>query len=325
VARWDLYEQKLRIDGNTLRDRQINLSKKAIEDSFLSSPSYKQGTINDNDTLVDVWLVNDISSKNIDDSSKSLIMIDGSLNVGDIFNCENIKWIVTKVEPYEEIYIKARVDKINNILKFYKNHILFQVPCIVNKGDMNMDEAKFISIAADEYIMVCPNNSDSLNIDLNTRFILTGSAYKVLGIDNISNVGLLNIRIKEDVVIEDDNLTLGIANYYSSQIIIDTSTEDITISPLSTTLRVGKSVTYAARFTDGGIENNLIHFNWEITNVDRSDDIYAEAMPNHSNNTCVITAKNSYSAIGKIINIKISLVENPTRFIVKQFNITSLV
>jgi hypothetical protein len=58
---------------------------------------------------------------------------------------------------------------------------------------------------------------DSLKIDENTRFILSGGAFSVVGIDKISNLGLLSIRIKKTDTTEDDNLSQNIANYYSNQ------------------------------------------------------------------------------------------------------------
>jgi len=145
--------------------------------------------------------------------------LDSVVKTGSIVEYKNEKYIVVNAINNNEAYKSTRMMQCNNTLKFYKNHILFQVPCIVGKGNINMDENRFISITADEYILVCPNILDTSNIDLNTRFILTGSAYQVLGIDNISSVGLLNIRVKEDSIVEDDNLSLGIANYYSNQIV----------------------------------------------------------------------------------------------------------
>jgi len=307
----------------TTKERDVNQIKYDILFDFDDSPSFDSVLINNISKGVHIIDENAIT-KNLN-KKRLLCKSDENIAVGDQVYWGNNYWICTNIDSDNAVQVKGIIEKTNNTLKFYKNHILFQVPCIVNKGNINMDENKFISIAADEYILVCPNASDSSNIDLNTRFILTGSAYKVVGIDNISNVGLLNIRVKEDVVVEDDNVELGIANYYSNQIIVDTSTADITITPLDTNIKVGKSVTYTARFTDDGIENNLVHFNWELSNVDGSNNIYATIVSNYDNKSCTITGANSYSAIGKIINIKISLVENPTRFIEKQFKITSLI
>ena len=50
------------------------------------------------------------------------------------------------------------------------------------------------------------------------RFILGEKAYRIVGIDGIGTLGLLEIRIKEDVIDSvDDRVDLGIANWKSNQ------------------------------------------------------------------------------------------------------------
>ncbi|MCK9576063.1 MAG: hypothetical protein M0R51_09065 [Clostridia bacterium] len=144
--------------------------------------------------------------------------IESIVNTGSIVEWESNYWIIVSNIDDIGAYKSASMIKCNNTLNFYdENSILYEIPCIVGKGNVGLDENKFLSIPADENIVTCPNTTNSLKIDENTRFILSDDAYSILGIDKISNVGLLNIRIKEDQVTEDDNLTLGIANYYSHQ------------------------------------------------------------------------------------------------------------
>jgi len=145
--------------------------------------------------------------------------IETVVNTGSIVEGEGSKWIVVSNIDNLQAYKTASMIKSNNTLKFYdENLILYDVPCIVGKGNINLEENKFLSIPADEYVVAIPNTVDTLKIDENTRFILSGSAYSVVGIDKISNVGLLNIKIKECAInTSDDNIELGIANYYSHQ------------------------------------------------------------------------------------------------------------
>jgi len=144
--------------------------------------------------------------------------IETVVDTGSIVEWEGNKWIIISNIDNLQAYKTASMIKSNNTLKFYdKNSILYEIPCIVGKGNLSLEENKFLSIPADEYVVAIPNTVDTLNIDENTRFILSGSAYSVVGIDNISNIGLLNIRVKEGQIVEDDNIDLGIANYYSHQ------------------------------------------------------------------------------------------------------------
>jgi len=152
--------------------------------------------------------------------------IEAVANTGSIVEWENDKWIIVSNINDLQAYKTASMIKSNNTLKFYSNNIndstlntLYQIPCVVGKGNIGLDVNKFMSLASDEYLIVCPSSVDSLKIDLNTRFILSGSAYAVLGVSNIENVGLLTIRIKENSISADDNEDLGIANYYSHQVV----------------------------------------------------------------------------------------------------------
>jgi len=159
-----------------------------------------------------------------------LTLISDIVNTGDVITWNNIDWItISKDNKTIDNCNKVYIQKSNNNLLFYSltppqspspiTNDPYQIPCIVGKGNISLDTNKFLSIPADENLVVCPNNIDSSKIDENTRFILGGKVYSVIGIDNIETVGLLVIRIKEGQISDDDNLELGIANYYSNQII----------------------------------------------------------------------------------------------------------
>ena len=158
---------------------------------------------------------------------KIVCNLECNLNTGYIVLHEGKTFIVVSKINENSAYKYANMHESNNTLKFYSsippsspNPITnepYQIPCIVGKGNINLSVDKFISLASDEYIVSCPNTVDSLKIGIGTRFILSGSAYVVMGVDVISNVGLLYIKIKEDQIVADDNRELGIANWYSHQ------------------------------------------------------------------------------------------------------------
>ena len=148
-----------------------------------------------------------------------------SIHTGSLIEYEGFNWLVTGNVDDLQAYKSTGMVKCNDTLKFYnktqnnQNHILYNIPCIIQNSNIKLDNDKFMFLPADEHILICSNNADSSNIDLNTRFILNDNAYSIIGIDNISNQGLLNIRIKDDQINSDDNLDLSIANYYSHQIV----------------------------------------------------------------------------------------------------------
>ena len=207
--------------GSSQSEREKNNFMTRILSQFNNdNPSYFEVTKNENIPVGAIITDNSTSAKGEKlDSSKSILLKPSEvLNIGDIFLYLGKDFICTLSEKFNDIYYKGIIQESNNILKFYSPQSnLISIPCIVNKGNINLSIDKFISLASDEYIVSLPNTVDSSNIDLNTRFILSGSAYKVLGIDPISNVGLLDIRIKEDQIVVDDRVDLNIANWYSHQ------------------------------------------------------------------------------------------------------------
>lgn len=165
------------------------------------------------------------TSSRADDFRKIIFKDDSvSILIGDYYIFNDSYWICIDDDRIETPTSSCIIQRCTTTLSFYnQNHILYQVPAIVSSEvrlfSIKEETNKFISSSVDENIIICPSNSDSLNINENTRFILSGEAYQIVGINKISNPGLLIIKIKKDLVTEDDNISLNIANYYSNQLV----------------------------------------------------------------------------------------------------------
>ncbi|MDD4298891.1 MAG: hypothetical protein PHS98_04625, partial [Bacilli bacterium] len=120
---WTLYEKKLNINGNNIKDREINTMKSNIMDNFLNSLSCKETFINDSNISTYVQ-VNDSKYSYI----KSILMMpDKELNVGDILNFDNKKWLCTEANKTNPVYQSGTVYECNNFIPVYKNNILYEV------------------------------------------------------------------------------------------------------------------------------------------------------------------------------------------------------
>jgi len=215
----DDYIARINDIGATSSDYYKNMQQDIVNNGFEDSPTLVTGKLNGVNLRfrVSAFFNRKTLTMNPDSYQKVIFKdIQQAINIGDILEFNDLVWICTETTT-STLACSCLVTRSNNVLKFYSNSVLSTVPCFVGKGNISLSIDKFISLASDEYIISCPNTADSSNIDLNTRFILSGSAYKVLGVDAISNVGLLDVRIKEDLIVVDDNLELGIANYYSHQ------------------------------------------------------------------------------------------------------------
>lgn len=221
------YRIRLSTDGLTIKDEYINSIKDSFTDSFDNNVNYKEiqykkrNETNYTTIEVHIFQVKKDTEKIALDNVKRIVFKDLNFvsESGDLFEFDNEKWLITSTNNID-IIKSCVVQQTNNTLKFYQNEILYQIPCIIQSNisisQLNIENNKYISIPADKYIITCSNNSDSSNINENTRFILTGIAYSIIGIDNISSPGLLNIRIKKDQISSEDDLVNGIA--YNSYI-----------------------------------------------------------------------------------------------------------
>ncbi|MBZ9688387.1 hypothetical protein G9F72_018825 [Clostridium estertheticum] len=143
-------------------------------------------------------------------------------NTGDIVEFQGYKWIIiSEVVKTNTIY-KAIMRKCNNLLR-YKAKVdgidrVISINSIIDKGTLSIAEGKYISTIGNE--LSCQVGYSQLNIikavPLGFRFILNGTLWSVLGIDNISSVvneeqGVIIIKLKSDVSGVDDNFTTGLA------------------------------------------------------------------------------------------------------------------
>lgn len=308
--------------SNTHEEKVFDLCKKS------------QAIIN-NSTLEYECIINDANEwqNNVD----AIILIKKSvytgIKCGDVITVENKNYIVFFEPEDRDFFWSAKMRLSNNTLKFYDkngNSSQFlspdgyhEIPCIFSKGSIDLQEGRFMSLPSGNYRVIIPSGVITKSEeDLNKRYILNDAPYDTVGIDNSKN-GLVEIEIKDGNFVDDDNRTLGIANYWSNQSNNTIPPDEIKIMPTTTNIGMGKSVTYTASFYDDGVENNSVTFNWVISNVDGTNNVYATITP--MNKTCIISVSNSTISVGKFINIRISLVENATRYIDKQFKIISLV
>jgi len=225
--------------GGSRKDLYVNNMKNLVKNKFEYSTSYELVTING--ISRDVRIVEESSNGTIvknPNKKRLLCYPNETIVVGDIIVWNSENWICVNNDISSSISDIGIIEKCNNTLSFYSptDSTLHQIPCIIGKASISQDENKFLSLPADENLVTCANTVDSLKITENTRFILSGDAFKVIGIDKISNLGLLSIRIKDDQVTEDDNVSLGIANYYSNQHIytIDIQNSDATLNASDT-------------------------------------------------------------------------------------------
>lgn len=298
---------------SSIQQYKINDVKNSLIKDFEKNIAYKVVGINDVSVgaLIMEASFGEITSANSGLVKNIIPKPDNQINIGDIVGWENDNWICTKIRIIEDSYYVGVIQKSNNTLLFYptnpnENQLLWgnepiSAPCIISKGNIGLDIDKYISFPADEYMITCSNNTSTLNISENTRFILSNSAYKILGIDDVSALGLLNIRVKQDQVTEDDNLIESVANWYSHQHVYT-----VTIQNSDSTKYVNDTLTLNVIATDNSTQVFSPTLSYQSSNISAAT-VTNGVVTCLSEGTATITV--NYNGVSDSISLTVQVAE----------------
>ena len=192
-ANWSLYEKRLKIDGINIRESQINLIKEAIVDNFEDSLSYRSAYVNNSDNPIEIQVINNKNSY-----IKTILMYpEYSINVGDILEFDNLKWIcveVDKTNPVQEIGI---VNQAKHILNLNQSHISYNIPCIVEEAyQLGDTDNKYLTEPSTNIIVRIPNNEITQKIKRADIYKIGKQNYRVVDINDIVQDGILVLKME---------------------------------------------------------------------------------------------------------------------------------
>ena len=199
-------------------------AQSALLYDFDSNPSCKDVLLNGEQTKVIVYIDTDIITGG--KSYKIVMKPNEVLKIGDILIIDDETWFVTKVEINKLISYSGTLAKSTCVLKFYKNGELKSLPCFITVGTRNYINERdndFLRLPKSLYTAYCPDLGYLDKQDVNIRFFIKDYIYRAVGIDNLTVLedevrdGLIIMKLEDDKVSEDDNMELGIANYWSNQ------------------------------------------------------------------------------------------------------------
>jgi len=185
------------------------------------------------------------------------------VNVGDIFEFDNAKWICTDISS-TVVSKSCTVTKANNELKVYKNSILYKVPCVVEDVtrlySMGADENKYIIQPSTDIIIRVPNNEVTVLIKRDEVYKIGLSNYKVVDISDIINPGLLILKCTWSAeeqhlpnyiinILNGDNIQVNISD--SLQIQCEVLDGDIVLSPTPPLIYTSSDESIATIDSDG--------------------------------------------------------------------------
>lgn len=199
-------------------------AQRALLYDFDSNPSCRTVLLNDTQINVIMWVDTDIITGG--KSYKIRCKPNQILKIGDILKVDDDVYFVTKVDMDKLISYAGTLAKATCILKFYKDGVYRELPCFINVGTRNYINERdndFIRLPKSLYTAYCPDLGYLKKEDVNMRFFVRDYIYRAIGIDNLTVLedeirdGLIIMKLQDDAICGDDNMELGIANYWSNQ------------------------------------------------------------------------------------------------------------
>jgi hypothetical protein len=246
---WSLYERRLKIDGETFKDRQINSLKDAILEDFEDSPSFHSVKIDDIDRGVQILDENAINKN--PNKKRVLCKPDEDINTGDEIFWKNKYWLCTNVDSDKEIYAKGIIEKCNNTLKWQTSTgEIKEYPCIISDKtsvySSGLEENKFITLGDDQILITIQNNSDTSQIEVDKRFIFNHSKndiYKLSKVQSLIQEGILYLTMTKDQYGVNDRLDLNLADYVQNNYILTITNGDSISLTNTETLQLSVTLT----------------------------------------------------------------------------------
>jgi len=212
---FDIYKQRVAINGSNEVESRINATKYIVTKEFKKSPFYKEVIINNE--VIDVRMV-DGKNSNVygnDYIQKQLLFLpDTKVDIGEAVYIANEVWLIVDFNNYE-IFPIASIQLCNETLKWKINTSIYEYPCIITKSslmfDLKNEKYEFNLPDGNLYLYVQKNEYTKEIIPL-MRFILGSQVYEILGVDDLTNYNLIKFTINLTTKNSNDDFVNKIAN-----------------------------------------------------------------------------------------------------------------
>lgn len=325
----------------TQQQSDLYEAQNALLYDFDSNPSCKTVLLNGIKTNVLLWVDTDIITGG--KSYKVRLKPNQILKIGDILVIDEEIWFVTKVDIDKLISYAGTLAKATCILKFFKDGIYRELPCYINIGTRNYINERdndYLRLPKSLYTAYCPDLGYLDKHDANMRFFIRDYIYRAVGIDNLTVLdnevrdGLIIMKLQDDAVCDDDNMELGIANYWSAKpkdYDMPPTSDDNTIGEYSTYINLyrdfllcGEKVTFDNFIQDSNGNNIDTERKFEITDENNKEIKYVQIL-NQDNASITLKVDSDGKYIGKKCKLKITYLQLSNVVFEKIFTINSII
>ena len=221
---WETYALRLGDLGGTARRSSLLQEQDMLTHMIRGSLSYHHVLIDDEPRNVAI-----INSDNLNE--KKIFSLPGeSLKCGSLVEWMNNRWLITELDANAEVYTRAKLLQCNHLLKWVSaDGVIHQQWSVVEDGTKYLtgeyEDRYFVATRGDSRIAVTvARNTETVKLNRQIRFLIDDpdSDFKLayaltkplkVGL-TYNNEGVYKFVCQEVYTIDDDNLELGIADYY---------------------------------------------------------------------------------------------------------------
>lgn len=221
---WDLYSNRISAHGTSKRDAALNRESRMLNRKLKDSLSYHNAIIDGVERTVSI-----INSDNLEE--KVMLSLPGEdFDCGGLVEWADNRWLIIEKDANNELYTRVKLLQCNFILKWIdENSIIHEQWCVIEDGTKYLtgeyEDRNFVVTRGDSRIaMTIARNEHTINFGRHCRFLiddpdsLEKNAYlltKPLKVGKYyNNKGVYSFVLQEVVSTDDDNMELGIADYY---------------------------------------------------------------------------------------------------------------
>lgn len=221
---WNLYINRIEVDGKSKRERALNRTKKSINQKALDSLSSKKVLINGcrQDATI-------LSIKGSPNTKRICAMPNESLPHGGIVDFADNKWLISEVDADSEVYASGEMKQCNHLLKWLNREgKIIKRWCVVEDGTKYLigeRSEKIITVGDARITITIGKDKDTNELNRGMRFLIDDLdsqsvlAYQITKPNKLYSVyngeGVFRFILNEVNMTDDDNLELRIADYYN--------------------------------------------------------------------------------------------------------------
>lgn len=219
---WTSYEKRLKITGETERERTINSFKNIVSNKALSNPSCKDVKING----VDGKLTINTSTQPYYKEYET-IPDQAQIELGDYVEFANSMWLVTTRDSDDELYIDGKLEECQYNLRWQNDSgdIIERWAVVYSASKYNDGETgnKMFTIGSDQLMVTMPCDEETLYMQSEKRVFIdknikNPTAYKLTKVDTVTsgygNKGIVTFIANQCVTdLNKDRIDLMLCDY----------------------------------------------------------------------------------------------------------------